>query len=170
MSSRRNRGARVLRPTLLIVGEGYADYHFLRHVRSLFTAGGCGPAVTVRNARGRGALNVIRSATSLSRDFDKTGAFFDTDTDWNEHARRLADSSRIITFANEPCIEAVLLRIAGETTIPANSQECKRAFRKKFKGDAHAEGLIPRFFGKDSIAQSRTKITVVDSLLKALGQ
>ena len=41
--------------TLLIVGEGRHEEAFLNHVKLRYAPRGCGLAVTIKNARGKGA-------------------------------------------------------------------------------------------------------------------
>jgi hypothetical protein len=45
--------------TLLLVGEGYHEEAFLSHVKQIYAPRGCGLAVTIKNAHGKGAMHVI---------------------------------------------------------------------------------------------------------------
>jgi len=98
--------------TLLIVGEGYHDEAFLNHVKRLPGACGNGVKITIKNARGKGALNVIDHAEKLSRNFgyDHVAALFDTDTDWTSSAAKKAKLAKIQVLLATPCLEAMLLR------------------------------------------------------------
>ena len=44
--------------TLLIVGEGRHEEAFLNYLKQLYVPRGCGLSVTIKNARGKGALHV----------------------------------------------------------------------------------------------------------------
>jgi hypothetical protein len=76
---------RVLRKTLLIVGEGDAEEAFLKHLKALFVGRTGGIEVKVGNARGKGARNVINHARKqwASIAYDQVAVLFDTDTDWS---------------------------------------------------------------------------------------
>jgi len=72
--------------TLLIVGEGRHEVAFLNHLKHLYVPRGCGLSVTIKNARGKGALHVINwTARQIANvDYDAVAALLDTDSDWNE--------------------------------------------------------------------------------------
>jgi hypothetical protein len=102
-----------IRKTLLLVGEGLHDEAFLRHVKHLFAPRGCGLVVTVKNAHGKGALNVVNFAIRqrASADYDRCVVMTDTDTDYDDRVVALAAGRNIKIIASHPCIEALLLRV-----------------------------------------------------------
>lgn len=51
--------------TLLIVGEGYGEVAFLNHIKQFPGACGNGVKITIKNARGKGAGNVVDYAMEL---------------------------------------------------------------------------------------------------------
>ena len=83
---RANKARRYEQRTVLLVGEGYAEVAFIEHLKTLYVSRGCGLALTVKNARGKGALHVVDVAIRQSRNaaFDVRAVLLDTDTDWNE--------------------------------------------------------------------------------------
>jgi hypothetical protein len=111
--------------TLLIVGEGYHDEAFLNHVKRLPGACGNGVRITIKNAHGKGALNVIDYAEKLSRNFgyDHVAALFDADTDWTTKAAQKAKQAKIQVLLATPCLEAMLLRCIGR--IPGDPHQLK---------------------------------------------
>ena len=161
------RPTRVLRRTMLIAGEGYAEQNFLHHLRSIYTADKQGPQLTIANARGKGAGNVIDLAIARMRGFDSVGALFDTDTDWNAAVEARARRGGVRIFAATPCIEAVLLEIGGHR-VGATSQENKRLFRAQFGDDAHRDGLISRCFPRDVLDGAKARVEILALLLDSL--
>jgi hypothetical protein len=150
---------RVLRPTLLVVGEGYAEYEFLCHIRSLYCSDMNGCAMSVRNAKGKGAAHVVDHAIKAGRAaaYDQVAALLDTDTDWNDKTARSARQNGVIALLSEPCLESVLLNIHGVKSVGLTADR-KNAFRKKFGGEAHDDGLVEKHFSKDILDQSRERV------------
>jgi hypothetical protein len=163
------RKLRNLRATVLIVAEGYAEEQFLRHVRSLYTCDRQGVRLEIRNARGKGAGHVIEHAIRLraNADFGHVAALFDVDTDWNTAIQKRARRNGILTLTSEPCLEGLLLEIAGNRVNAATGQ-LKGAFEKKFGGPPDREGLIARYFSKEILEEARGRIPVLQALLKLL--
>lgn len=161
---------RKLRETLLVVGEGDAEVAFLRQVKSLYTCGGQGRSVTIRNAAGKGALHVITYAARLRglAEYTESAAIFDSDTDWNQDTAALARRSRITVLVSEPCLERSLLAISGQR-INGDSAACKRVFEQKFGGPAHQHGLIEANFPLQLLNSAREEVEVLDRLLCTMG-
>ncbi len=69
--------------TLLIVGEGRHEEAFLNHLKKLYVPRGCGLSVTIKNARGKGALHVVSwTARQIANaDYDVVAVLLDTDVD-----------------------------------------------------------------------------------------
>ena len=89
----RRRAAR----TVLLVGEGDAEVLFLQHLKSLYVQRGSGVAVTIKNARGKGAAHVVDFARRQSSNaaFDAVAALLDTDTDWSDKTQAAARKARV---------------------------------------------------------------------------
>lgn len=88
------RYKRPLLDTVLAVGEGLSEVHLLRHLSALHVPRSCGVTVTVRDAGGKGAAQVIDYAASITRrtEYTRTLVLLDTDTDWTPAARAQAKS------------------------------------------------------------------------------
>jgi hypothetical protein len=125
-----NRSRRI-RPTALVVGEGYAEEVFLKHVRALYTSNRQGCAVTIVNARGKGAANVVNHAIKFAAqaDYDRIAVLLDTDTDWTQSVQARVRKAGLILLASDPCFEAVLLDIVGRAR-RGDSSEQKHSFQR----------------------------------------
>jgi hypothetical protein len=138
MSRHGATGRRQARRTVLLVGEGDAEENFLRHLKALYVERHAGVAVTIRNAHGKGAANVVDHARKQQRnaDFDAVAALLDTDTDWNDATRKQARLGKVHPVPCSPCLEAMLLEIAGVAAHGQNSQQLKKTFARHFGCDA----------------------------------
>ena len=101
--------------TMLIVGEGYHEEAFLSHVKQIYAPRGCGQAVTIKNARGKGAMHVIDWTIKqiANAHFDVVAAMLDTDKDWSPTVEKQARKKKIQVLASDPCFDAVMLRLLG---------------------------------------------------------
>lgn len=166
----RNRG-RAVRETALVVVEGAAEVEFLGVLRRLYTAGGLGRSVVVRNAGGKGALHVIREAGARKRVEQHTiyAALFDADQDWDERSQALARRLSVRPLVNEPCLERTLLLIAG-INCTGTTDDCKRAFERRFGGVSHAPGLIGRHFDLAQFEAAKLFVPVMSDILEVFGR
>jgi hypothetical protein len=157
--------ARQVRHTVLLVGEGLAEVGVLNLIKALYVARGS-KAVTVKNAKGHGGRAVLDYAHRQSRaaDYDETAVLLDTDADWDDAQRALAKRSKITVFEATPCLEAVLLRIAGHA-VPHSTTHCKRDFKNHYGAEAHEFGLIERHFDQAVFDAARDRVPVLDSLI-----
>ena len=143
---------RQIRRTVLIVGEGLAEVEFLTHLRALYTAGQQGCRLTVKNARGRGAGHVVKHAIGqrAQASYDRAAAMLDTDTDWTVATQSLARRNNIKVLACDPCLEAWLLRLAGQRLREGiDAGDAKARFAALFGGGAHDNGVIARHFTRE---------------------
>lgn len=161
---------RAVRETVLVVGEGYAEYHFLRHVRALYTSDHQGAHMAVGNARGKGAGNVVDYATRMSRQaqYDRVGALFDTDVDWTPSVQKKARSAGIKVLPSTPCLEAFLLEVIGQNR-DCDTEEHKSRFLNVFGGEAHREGLIVAAFPREILDAARPRVALLRDLLLLIG-
>ena len=120
------RVRRIARHTILLVGEGRADWAFLKHIKSLYISRGCGVSATVRNAHGKGPDHVVDYAIRQCRNaaYDRIVALLDTDLDMSATIRRRAKSKKVQIIGVTPCIEGFLLKILREH-VPSMSADCK---------------------------------------------
>lgn len=126
------RRKRVLRRTLLAVGEGHTEIAFLKHLRSIYCTGGNrsarGPKVTIRNAHGKGPEHILNTALVHQKqaDYDSTIILLDTDIPWPNNFKRDAKKCNVFVIGSQPCIEAVFLAILN-IKVPKSTKECERA-------------------------------------------
>lgn len=156
--------------TLLIVGEGRYEEAFLNHLKQLYVPRYCGLSVTIKNARGKGALHVVKwtAGQAAIAKYDVVAALLDTDTDWNEKTEKLARSKKILVLKSEPCFEAMMLRLIGKT--PAgNAHALKAQIAPYVNDDATQRDNYVLHFGADCLQAGRSKEPAIDALLKLLG-
>lgn len=156
---------RQQRNTALLVGEGLAEQAFLNHIKALYVERGS-KQVAVKTAKGKGGAHVLdyTRRQGMQAAFDQVGTLLDTDTDWNDEQRALALQLGIEVFEANPCLEALLLRVAGHR-IPLTTKQCKKAFKQKFQAEAHAPGLFERHFPKDTLDQARKHVPELERLV-----
>ncbi len=125
------------RRTLLIVGEGRHEEAFLNHLKQLYVSRGCGLSVTIKNARGKGVLHVVKWTVrqAANADYDVVAALLDTDTDWNATTEKLAKTKKIHVLKSEPCFEAMMLRLIGRPAL-SDAHTLKRQFAPFVNNDA----------------------------------
>ena len=102
--------------TILLVGEGHAEVALLTHLKGLYASRGSGVAISIRNARGKGAAYVVNYAIRQTRNaaYDRVVTLLDADTDWNSAVRSKAARARIEVIACAPCLEVLLLQVRDE--------------------------------------------------------
>ena len=118
---------RILRKTLLAVGEGKSDTALLKYLKSMVCNDGEGLAVTIRNANGKGPNNVISTAigaTTIAY-YDKKLCLLDTDIKWTNENKHAAIKNSIELVGSIPCLEGMLLKILGQS-VPHDSATCKQ--------------------------------------------
>ncbi len=156
--------------TVLLVGEGYAEVAFIAHLKALYVFRGCGIALTVKNARGKGALHVVEVAVSQSRNnaFDVKVAMLDTDTGWDEETRALARRENVLVVPCTPCLEAMLLALHGDIAEGRSSAQCKQVFATKFAGSASEANIYAKHFPSDLLQKARLYSPWLKQLLALL--
>lgn len=162
---------RAVRETVLIVGSGYAEDAFLKHLKSLYTSKAAGRSVTVGNARGGRAVDVVAEAGRINRRLPHTVlvALFDAALDSDGVASAAARKKRIVAVSCDPCLEAVLLRLHGDLT----ERDCaghKSAFAERFGSAAHAPAVYAIHFPQELLDAARASCKQLDELLALLGR
>lgn len=157
--------------TLLIVGEGRHEEAFLNHLKRQYVPRGCGLAVTIKNARGKGALHVVKwtAGQAAIAKYDVVAAMLDTDTNWDAKTEKLAKSKRILVLKSEPCFEAMMLRLIGETPT-GDAHALKKQFAPYVNNDATLRDRYAAHFGSDCLQAGRGKELTIDELLKLFGK
>ncbi len=168
--ARKQRAVRTVRPTVLIVGEGYAEETFLRHIRTLYTSKQEGFRMEIGNARGKAAGHVVDHALKLRAraQYDAVAALLDTDADWTAVVRERAIEGEIMVLPSSPCLEAVLLAVIGHGR-EGNTRTQKTRFFQHFGGEAHEENVIARRLTRPVLDKAREHVEVLDQLLKLIG-
>lgn len=166
--ARRELRVREVRRTLLIVGEGLAEEVFLRHLKRLYVERGR-KAITIKNAKGKGGGHVIAytSGQRKAADYDEVAALLDTDADWDDERRASARRQRILVFEATPCLEALLLDVAGRK-VPAGTTACKRAFREHFGQEAHEARVYEQHLPRGVLDAARLRTEWLDRLIHLL--
>lgn len=170
MAARPQRHAlREQRRTVLLAGEGLAEQVFLGHLKSLYVARGT-KAVTVKNAKGKGGGHVLDYTLRQAKqaDFDQVGALLDTDADWGAPQRALARRKGVTVFESTPCLEAVLLRIAGHPVPPGDSAASKRGFAARFGAEAHVAKVYEQAFGREVLDAACAHVPELKALVDFL--
>ena len=161
------KAKRVASRTVLLVGEGDCDCAFLHHLKGIYIQRGCGVSVTIRNAHGKGAGNVIDTAIGQSRnaDYDLRVAVLDTDTDWTPRVRKKAKTHKIILVPSTPCLEGFLLTILGQY-LPHGCRECKEKIKDSLDGKLTDAGSYSSSFPFEVLEARRNEVPALDLLLK----
>ncbi|OIQ96665.1 hypothetical protein GALL_213680 [mine drainage metagenome] len=156
--------------TLLLVGEGRHEEAFLYHVKHLYIQRGCGLAVTIKHAGGKGAKHVIdwtvRQIANVA--YDSVAAMLDTDVDWSPVVAKRAKAKKIHVLASEPCFEAILLRLIGQHPV-GDANDLKRLLAPYLNDDPTRRENYRAHFGKSCLEAGRQQERAIDDLLKLLG-
>jgi hypothetical protein len=165
-----HRSIRRVRHTVLIAGEGDSEERFLKHIRALYTSDNQGFRVTVINAYGKGAANVVDKVVrhSMGVEYDKKAALLDNDTNCIALARSRAAAEGIELLEQSPCIEAWLLSLHGVINSGISRQH-KAWFREKFHADAHSNIVLQKYFGKPFLDAARLSDRLLNQLLMLIG-
>lgn len=155
--------------TVLLVGEGDAEAVFLQHLKALYVQRGSGVAVTIKNARGKGAAHVVDFARrqSINAAYDVVAALFDTDTDWNDKTRAVARRARVCPVLSEPCLEAVLLRVHRVSVEGRTAAQLKHDFAARF-GAAASDTEATRHFSREVVEAAKDWVGVLQVLVHLL--
>ena len=153
--------------TLLIVGEGRHEEAFLNHVKQLYVQRGCGLAVTIKNARGKGARHVIdwTARQIANAEFDVVAAMLDTDQDWSPAVAKLAKSRKIRVLASEPCFDAVMLRLLDKAAV-GDAKALKKQLAPYVNHDPTLSPNYAEHFGKACLEAGRGQEPTIDALLR----
>jgi DICT domain-containing protein len=160
---------RSVKQTLLVVGEGYAEVGFIKHIKNVYGAS-VGRSVQEMNAHGKGGKHVLEVAIRRMRirDYDKVILLLDTDTDWDDSDRKRARQERIGVIESDPCFEEWLLQILGSHAT-RNTKQCKQAFREQVGCDAHDPNYLERHFAQEVLDQARALVPQLADLMNHMG-
>ncbi|MGY8905312.1 MAG: hypothetical protein ACKVIH_12260 [Burkholderiales bacterium] len=160
----------IAKRTVLVVGEGYAELAFLRHLKSLYVQRASGVAVTIKNAYGKGAQHVVDVAIRQSRNaqFDVVAALLDADTDWHEKTQALARKHKVQVVAAEPCLEALLLGLHGAAVAGKTTAQLKLAFGQRFGAPASESSIYAPHFQHALIEQRKQNSAPLAKLINLM--
>lgn len=152
-------------------GGGRHEEAFLNHLKQLYVPRGCGLSVTIKNARGKGALHVIdwTAKQIANADYDAVAALLDTDTDWNAKTEKLAKSKKIQVLKSEPCLEAMMLRLIGKSA-NGDAQALKKQFAPFVNNDPTQRESYALHFGPVYLMAGRSKEPTINALLRLFGR
>jgi hypothetical protein len=155
--------------TVLVVCEGDAEEQLICVIRDLYLPRNCGTVLHRKNARGHGAAGALELALELQKStaYDQYALLADTDKHWGGDERALAARNRVAAIEQEPCLEAVLLRI-DRRPVHAETRENKAAFRARYGDDASRDGLIRRRFTRQMFDDARDQVEALDRLLRLI--
>ena len=154
---------------MLLVGEGDAEVLFLQHLKALYVLRGSGVAVTIKNARGKGAAHVVDFARrqSINAAYDVVAALLDTDTDWNDKTHAAARKARVHVVPCEPCLEAVLLAVHHMPVEGKKTAQLKQEFAARFGAEA-SNALVCQHFARGVIDTALGRVPVLNNLVHLL--
>jgi RloB-like protein len=165
----KKRLVRRAKRTVLLVGEGDDEVAFLKHVKSIYILRESGTAVTIKNAYGGGAENVIKVAVkqSANADYDLVAALFDTDAGWTDAAKNEARRKRIVTLKSDPCFEAMLLRAVAKTT-QSRGNTLKDEFKVFLGGSSRDSSSYAKKFPRETLEQAAKREQTLQQLINLL--
>ena len=119
--------------TVLLICEGKTEKAFLKHLQSLYIVRGCGVAVKIISADGKGPEYIVNYTIRRSHRIvsDRILTLLDTDIPITAEVRKKATQGNIQLIESSPCFEGLLLKILNEQ-IPATSKQCKQSCKKHF--------------------------------------
>jgi hypothetical protein len=165
----KKRLVRRAKRTVLLVGEGDDEVAFLKHVKSIYILRESGTAVTIKNAYGGGAENVIKVAVrqSANADYDHVAALFDTDAGWTDAAKNEAHRKKIITLKSDPCFEVTLLRAVARAT-QSRGNTLKHEFRAFLGGSPSNSASYAKKFPRETLEQAAKREQTLQQLINLL--
>ncbi len=149
-----------------MVGEGKSDCAFLNHLKTLYVSRGCGTRVKIKNAHGKGPMNVVNFAIRQCREiaYDHVVTLFDSDLELDPSLRRSAVNHNIQLVISAPCLEGLLLKILGEH-VPNSSDQCKALLGKSLPDRILEQDDYRETFPKSLLETRRVRVPELNKLL-----
>lgn len=153
--------------TVLLVGEGDSEVAWLQHLKSIYVQRGSGVAVTIKNARGKGAAHVVDVAIRQSRNaaFDTKVVLLDTDTDWTDKTHATARKAKVLVVPADPCLEAWLLAVHAYPIYGKTSAQLKQEFAARFGAAATDPKVFERHFPHAVLEVERLRLPALAELI-----
>lgn len=155
---------RVIKKTILIVGEGYCEKAFLQHLKSIFSTGKA--SIKIVTAAGKGPSNIINHAISTKKHdgYDTAFVLLDTDIPWSPSIIREARKHQVKLIASRPCLEGLLLDIL-QIQKPESSSKCKEKMHKKLRKDPTDKDSYT-IFNKEILILAKNRINELNELIE----
>jgi hypothetical protein len=160
---------RVLKKTMIFVGEGEAEKAFISHLRSLYCVGGL--RVTPKSAGGKGPNNVLNDAicTLTKTGCDFVATLLDTDIPWPPELVKEANAKGVHVIGSKPCLEGLLLKILGKSLPrPATSDACKKRMHSLLSGKETDKSSYEELFTKSVLDESAKKVPELKLMIDLL--
>ena len=153
--------------TVLLIGEGKTEKIFLKHLKSLYIFRGCGVAVNIQSADGKGPEYIVNYAIrrSCRIQSDRILVLLDTDISIEVDTRNTARKHKIELVKSTPCFEGLLLDILNQRVPPKNTdckKQCKQHFTKPLTKIESYKNLT-----KKLLEQRRGDVPPLDKLLNS---
>ena len=160
---------RTVQTTVLVVGEGDTEKAFLDYLKSLYITRGCGISVTVRNAHGKGPMNVVDTAIRQSKtgDYRIIAVLMDTDLPWTEDVLKQARKHKVYLVGATPCIDGLLLQILDEH-VPTLSARCKEALHARLNRKPFEKKAYVQDFPKQLLDEKSLSVPALKNLLELM--
>ncbi len=157
--------------TLLIVGEGYCEVAFLNHVKQIYAPRGCGLKVTIGNARRKSPQHIIEHTVRQIKNaqYDQVAVMLDTDVACPQDAIKKANKNKIKLLKSEPCFEALMLRIIGQSS-DGETKILKRRFAPFVNNEPTNRENYSQHFTVECLNNGRVNNEVINLLLTLFEQ
>jgi hypothetical protein len=161
---------RLIKWSVLAVGEGDSEKAFLDHLKAKYISRNCGVALAIKQAYGKGARNVVHQAIRYAKDvsYDRIIALADTDTDYDSEVLKTAEENRVLLLPSDPCFEGLLLRLHGDEK-ERSSAGHKAEFEARFGGRVQDPDVLDEHFNKEFLEEIRDRNALIHQLINTLG-
>ncbi len=157
--------------TILLAAEGDSEFAFASHLRDCYVGRSCNVSIKIKNAHGAGPLGIVDALTSgvKGKSYDYLAALFDSDIDLCGTSSKFFRQKNVKLFQSAPSLEGTLLRVK-EHRLRENvtTADCKRRLAKYYTGSSFEMRFYEKHFKKDHIDAARTRVAILDLLIKYL--
>lgn len=163
---KKKRPNRLLKKTLLLVGEGEAEKAFIQHLNSLYGTGKI--KIKIKSAGGKGPNNVINDTinTQSYDGYDRAASLLDTDIPWPAALVKRAHQLKIELIGSEPCLEGFLLKILQQPLpSPLENNTCKKKLHPQLCGKETEKESYQVLFTKQLLDERAKTVKELKSLI-----
>ena len=166
---------------MLLFGEGKTEAVFLAHLRDHYRIPGM--AIKVEHGRGGSERTVVQGAIKIASlaDFSHVLILMDSDRDDAPVPPEWCRDHRLSIKHCAPCLEALLLEILGDGSLPKlrhgpnASDRCKSHFQGAYLGTDRSGQVLGRLkktlqarFPKELLEEARARIPVLNEMIHGL--